>query len=207
MRSRCPMVVLAFASVMFSLEAAAQFPMGGMGGPSTRPIRLMIGGGMTVPTGEFEKSHDLGVHAQGALLINLGGLPIKIRPELTFTRFNLKDIELPGLPTAPVGGTSQMIGGLGNIELGMGMGPLRPYVFAGVGMINFKTTTDANDGSSESESASKTEFAVDGGAGIRLKLGALEGFIEGRVNNVYTDKGALNYRDVRTIPVTFGLIF
>jgi hypothetical protein len=167
----------------------------------------MIGGGMTVPTGDFEKGHDLGVHAQGALLINLGGMPIRIRPELTFTRFKIKDIEVPGLPTAGLNGTSQMIGGLGNIELGAGMGPIRPYVFAGLGMINFKTTVNAAEGAAESESASKTEFAVDGGAGIRLKLGALEGFIEGRVNNVYTDKGALNYKDVRTIPVTFGLIF
>jgi hypothetical protein len=200
--------LLAVLVVAFSDQAMAQFPVDGrMGGASTRPIRLMIGGGMTVPTGDFEKSHDMGVHAQGALLINLGGLPIKIRPELTFTRFKIKEIVVPGLPTAGVEGTSQMIGGLGNIELGMGMGPIRPYVFGGLGMINFKTTIDAASGSAESESASKTEFAIDGGAGIRLKLGALEGFIEGRLHNVYTDQGALNYKDVRTIPVTFGFIF
>ncbi|MGH7711597.1 MAG: hypothetical protein ACREOG_09940, partial [Gemmatimonadaceae bacterium] len=54
---------------------------------------------------------------------------------------------------------------------------------------------------------SSVEFAINGGAGIALRLFGLEAFVEGRLNNVYTDKGAIDTKSIQMIPVTFGIIF
>jgi hypothetical protein len=49
--------------------------------------------------------------------------------------------------------------------------------------------------------------SIDGGAGIALKIGRLEAFIEGRVQNVYTNEGAIDASTIRAVPVTFGILF
>ena len=41
-----------------------------------------------------------------------------------------------------------------------------------------------------------------------MKLGRLSAFVEGRVQNVYTkDTGVINSKDIRAVPVSFGLLF
>ena len=56
-------------------------------------------------------------------------------------------------------------------------------------------------------SESSTKFGIDGGGGLALKLGRLEAFIEGRVQNVYTEQGMIDSKTIRAIPVTFGILF
>lgn len=58
-----------------------------------------------------------------------------------------------------------------------------------------------------STSGSKLQFGVDGGAGLGLKVGSLEAFVEARVQNVYTDRGAIDTKSIRSVPVTFGVLF
>jgi hypothetical protein len=193
-------ILLAIAAPgVFSSAAIAQFPGSG---PSSRPLRLVVSGGVAMPTGGFKDAHDLGYHADVSLLLNIAGFPLRIRPEVSLTRFDLKDAITGGSAGAyGAGGYSQLLGGFGNVEIPLAGGL---YVLAGVGMLNLRT--EPGDGSA-APAPSSTEFAIDGGAGFRFRIGSIDGFIEGRVNNVFTDQGALNVRDVRVIPVTFGLVF
>jgi hypothetical protein len=43
--------------------------------------------------------------------------------------------------------------------------------------------------------------------GLAIKIMRLEMFVEGRVQNVYTERGMIDTRSIQTIPVTFGIIF
>jgi hypothetical protein len=57
------------------------------------------------------------------------------------------------------------------------------------------------------ETSSQTRFGIDGGVGLAIKIMRLEMFVEGRVQNVYTERGMIDTRSIQTIPVTFGIIF
>ena len=67
----------------------------------------------------------------------------------------------------------------------------------------------AGDPSAGTES--ETKFGIDGGAGVEFKLGGIRGYLEGRLENVYTDKGFTSaFRDknsTQVIPVTFGFMY
>jgi len=181
-----------FAVVMAAPIAAAQ-----------RPLQFVVSGGAVVPTGGFKNSNDLGIHADGSLILSLPGFPIRLRPEVSFTRFTLKDALANAAgttaPTVGMTGTSQMLGAIGNLEVPLFAGL---YVLGGVGAVCLATDAAAASGTFVG-----TKFAIDGGAGLRVHMGAISGFIEGRINSVYTDQGMIDFKNVRVIPVSFGLAF
>jgi len=198
---RCLVGLLSFS--LFSSAAAAQPANFGMGG-SSRPIRIMIGGGASVPTGDLSNIYETGYNVQGSLLINFAGFPINLRTDVNYSRLKLKDL----LTTPTPGGAgygddaAKLLGGLVNLTIPLGIGPIRPYIIAGLGAFN---VDHAQVSTAPSESS--VEFAVNGGAGIALRLFGLEAFIEGRINNVYTDRGVIDTKSIQMIPVTFGIIF
>ena len=166
------------------------------GGP--RIIQFVVNGGAAVPVGKFSDAHDMGLHAAGSIILNVLGL--RLRPEATWTKFNIKDSFAGiGSGSQASAGSTQMIGAMGNIELPLFAGL---YVMAGVGELSLSTDNPA--GAATFKGA---KFTVDGGAGLRARVGAISLFLEGRVNSVYTDQGAVNWKDVKVIPVTFGLVF
>jgi hypothetical protein len=76
-----------------------------------------------------------------------------------------------------------------------------------VGAYNVKTETD-DAGAYTGTSNSDTRFGINGGGGVTFKLGSMvSGFIEGRVDNVFTEKGAIDTDQIQIVPVTFGLVF
>lgn len=183
-----------------------------------RPVSLIVSGGATVPTGSFKDYHDLGVHADVSVLLNILGQGLRLRPELTYGRFSISDKlkSSLGLSRATRGAllpngrastsaaystesVSTLLGGFGNIELPLAGGL---YVLAGIGAIDL--TTDATTTGS---SLSTTQISYNGGAGLRFKLGGIAGFVEGRLTDIAVDKGKALFKDVRTVPVTFGLVF
>lgn len=75
--------------------------------------------------------------------------------------------------------------------------PTGDYVTAGLGALNFKV--DGGDG--------ETKFAINGGAGLAMRLFGADAFIEARVANVYTDEGFIDTKGIQYVPVTFGIVF
>lgn len=191
---RARTLAVAFAWIAASpLLLTAQMP--GMG--STRPISLVISGGLTLPAGDLGDFHDSGFHYDASLIFNIPGFPIGLRPEFSLTQLKLKDAVLaaPGADDM-----TNMMAFLGNIEIGIGGGL---YVLAGGGILSL-SAPDALTGAGE-ESSKK--FTFDAGAGLRFALGSVRGFVEARIGAASYDAGKVGFSKAQFIPVTFGLVF
>jgi hypothetical protein len=192
----CTLVAVAGGAV----PAAAQLPMGPQA-PERHFIRIGFGGGVSVPTDNAADAFDNGINGQAFLLIDPGlGFPIRLN--LGYQKFDWKEAVLSGV----TGGESQILSGVAGLSFDLfRVGPVRPYVMAGVGAFNLKETLEGV--ATADASTTTTNFGIDGGAGIALKLGRLEAFIEGRVQNVYTHEGVIDSSTIRAVPVTFGILF
>jgi opacity protein-like surface antigen len=150
------------------------------------------------------------VNGAGFVLVNLfgAGLP-SLRFAFTYDRFDYK----PTVANGAVGststtnpGSSQIFGGTGGIKIHLVPGPVSPFVMAGVGAFNVRDLVNATSGAQTT--FSKTNFGVDGGGGIELKLGRLSAFAEGRIQNVFTQStGLIKRNSIQSVPVTFGILF
>lgn len=197
---RTAVFVLALAS--FASAAHAQFNGMAESG-SNRLVSFGIGGGLSVPVADAKDAFKTGFNGQGFVRLNMNQLPIQPRVDFTFSRFDIDDVKLQA-PGAT--GTGQIFAGIANLQFSiLPMGPIRPYIVAGVGAYN--TKTDVN-GVPNFSNTSSTDFGINGGAGVTFKLGNMvSGFVEGRVDNVYTKKGAISSDQIQIVPVTFGLVF
>jgi len=169
--------------------------------PSTRMVRIGFGGGMTVPVSHAADAFDNGINGQAYVLINLGSLPLRFN--LGYQKFDLKSAA-----SAAASGSTSIVSGVAGLSFDLvQIGPLRPYVTAGVGAFNVRD--DVVDGLALPEGAatSATRFGIDGGAGLALRIGRLEGFVEARVQNVFTEAGVVDASTIRSVPVTFGILF
>ena len=207
-------VVTVILLLAASSDVAAQFRTNQASG-SSRPISFAFGGGASVPIGSYKDALKAGWNGQGSLIFNFAGLPLAFRADLNYNKFTFKE----NLTFSPggTGGTfdtsgdisQQVLGGLANITIPLvGVGPIRPYVTAGLAGFNIKTKLgDAVPGA---EDDSETKFAVNGGAGISLRLLGASAFIEAKLNNVYTDERFISNKELKAlqfVPVTFGFVF
>jgi opacity protein-like surface antigen len=164
-------------------------------------VSIGLGGGVTVPVSDAKDAFKNGFNGQGFVRLNLHFLPVSPRLDFTFSKFDLDD--------AKVGttGTGQVLAGLANLQMYLiHGGPIRPYIVAGVGAYNVKTEIDASGAASEQE-ISDTRFGVNGGAGLVIKLPVVSLYAEGRVDNVFTDKGLIDSDQIQVVPVSFGLVY
>ena len=179
-----------------------------------RPIRIGIGGGVTVPTANYRDALEQGYNGQGFILFRPAGFPVGLRATFTYNRFGVENFQVgqdgqrfPGggqTGQTVTDGYTQILGALGNVTFELPTGRVRPYLLAGLGAFNVKNQAET---STASESTSSTEFGIDGGAGLRLRLFGLDAYLEGRLANVYTDRGFVDAKSVKYVPVTFGILF
>ena len=203
---------IATCAAMASSPAAAQVRMNQQG--SGRPISIAFGGGASVPIGSYKDALKAGWNGQGSIIFNFAGLPLALRADLNYNSFTFKE-DLPfsnggtgGTITTTSDITQQVLGGLANISIPFHMGPVSPYITAGLAGFNIKTKlSDAIEGA---EDQSDTKFAVNGGVGLSMKLFGASAFIEAKLNNIYTDKEFISGKELKSlqfIPVTFGFLF
>ena len=209
---RSTMLVTLSLVALTATSADAQFRTNEQG--SRRPVSFAFGGGASVPVGNYKDVLKAGWNGQGSLIFNLPGIPIALRADLNYNKFTFEN----NLPFSTGGGsgtvattddiTQQILGGLANITIPFNMGPISPYVTAGLAGFNIKTKLgDAFPGA---EDESDTKFAVNGGAGLSMRLMGVSAFIEAKINNVYTDKKLISnkeLKDLQFVPVTFGFVF
>jgi len=125
---------------------------------------------------------------------------------VSFQRFDLKDARVSTGGGAPIAasGSSDLLGGLGDLKYELMPGPIRPYITLGLGAYNLKETTTGTGASS----ASKTHFGVNGGVGVSARIAGISAFVQGRIDNVYSDTGGvINAKSVQVVPVTLGIEF
>jgi opacity protein-like surface antigen len=171
------------------------------------PLSFGLGGGVTMPTNGTGDVLKNGFHLRGLAEMHVPALPFGIRGALGYQKMDLKDaLEVASGIT---GGQSQILSGLAGVTVPfMSSGPIRPYITASLGAFQVKGQADS---SGVSFSNTQTHFGIDGGAGVKFNMGAAHGFVEARLENVYTEAGwnpaASSLKDARFIPVTFGLSF
>src|SRR5690348_5127375 len=154
---------LAAASVVsLAAPAAAQFRSTQQG--SGRPISFAFGGGASVPIGSYKDALKAGWNGQGSLIFNFAGLPLALRADLNYNKFTFKE-NLPFTPGGSTGPitttdeiTQQMLGGLANITIPINLGPVSPYITAGLAGFNIKTTLSNAVAGADDES--ETKFAI-----------------------------------------------
>lgn len=173
-------------------------------------LSVGFGGGEIVPTGNAKAHIDRGFQGQAYVVVNLGILP-ELRFNLGYQRFNFKQDVLNSLGVPSINGAhNNVLAGIAGTRIDLLRTPIRPYITAGVGAFNFKTVIDTGKagGKGSISSQSSTKFGLDGGAGLALSLGRVEAFAEGRVQNLYTNKGFVSSaKQIQAIPVSFGLLF
>jgi opacity protein-like surface antigen len=209
MRSRTMFVALTAVGIA-ATSAGAQIRMNQQG--SRRPVSIAFGGGASVPIGTYKDALKAGWNGQGSLIFNFAGLPLALRADLNYNRFTFKK-DLPftagsGSTTTTDDVTQQILGGLANVTIPINLGPVSPYITAGLAGYNIRTTLSNAVAGAEDES--DTKFAVNGGAGLSMRLLGASAFIEAKVNNVYTDKKFISNKELKAlqfIPVTFGFVF
>lgn len=205
-------VALSSLAVTATSSAAAQVRMNQQG--SARPVSIAFGGGASVPIGTYKDALKAGWNGQGSLIFNFPGFPIALRADLNYNKFTFKN----NLPFSPggTGGTitttgdisQQILGGLANITVPIPMGPITPYITAGLAGFNIKTKL--SDAVAGAEDQSDTKFAINGGAGISMRLLGASAFIEAKLNNVYTEKKFISNKELKAlqfVPITFGFVF
>ena len=201
-------------TVSLVLAIACLATVAGAQAASPRPVQLVVSGGVQVPTGGFGDWHELGTHVDASLLINALG-SVRLRPELTYARFKVKETldMLAAQRLAGQGGAgaargpysdalSSFVAGIANLEVPLGPPGLQPFLLAGVGAVQLKS-----DATTTAEALSEVKATLNVGAGLRFRLGRIGGLIEARFNNVPAGDTRAFFRDVRTVPVTFGLVF
>jgi len=200
---------LTLASIGTSVRAQELPVAPAVTAPKRYTLSLGVSGGMAVPTGNGSTNVKNGVGGRGFLLLQLpGGFPA-LRFDLGYQRFNLKNALLGQEGAEPLGstGSNRILSGVGGLTINLLHGPVRPYLTAGIGAFQIKTTVDSTSPGSGPTSHSDFNFGIDGGAGLAVSLGRISAFTEGRVENVYTkDAGFIkSAKSIQSVLVSFGL--
>lgn len=172
---------------VFSVLAVALAAQVSTSSLSAQNVNLGVGGGLTLPLGDFGDAAKLGWHGAA----HLGyGLPsgLGFRGEFFYGQ-NKVD--------ANVDAKFKLAGGMGSLTYDFKTaGGLKPYILGGVGYFQVKA-----EGGGGSISESKVAFG--GGAGLKFKAGSDANiFVESRYLSVSTSGGATTF-----VPVTVGVSF
>ncbi len=170
-------------------------------------IRIGAAGGVVVPTSDTRAALKQGIHAQGFVLVNLRpGMPLRFN--LGYQKFDLKRAfgaavsQATGAPADS--GSTEILSGVAGTQLDLLHGPVRPYVVLGLGGFDVRGMMTAAAGAN---AVSQLKFGIDGGVGLALRLGRLDAFVEGHLQNVYTQRGLIDARSIQAVPVSFGVLF
>jgi opacity protein-like surface antigen len=192
MRSRALLLTLPF--LLAAGVAHAQLPV--------KPFQIGFGGGASVPVGDAKDAFKKGWHGSGIVRLNIPMMPFGLQGNFTYNHFTLDK------PNVGFGGSGRILSGIADARFSLPIpGPIKPYLLAGVGTYNIKTDPDSAGFSSEST----TKFGINGGGGVNISIPGLpiHAFLEGKIENIYTDQGfnPAVTQDFKTqiIPVTFGI--
>jgi len=186
MQRRLVMCVVLFSvALLYSATATAM----------ERPFKIGFGGGVSVPVSDAKSAFDNGFHGKALFQWKVPSLPLSLGTSLGYEKFDLNSLALGST------GTSRILSALGNASYHFPIGPIKPYITAGLGAYNVGSTVDGVS------APSQTKFGIDGGLGVQFSLGGISAFAEGRIENIYTDQGINQSLNTQVIPVTFGVLF
>ena len=177
--TRVRLGIFALALLLFATPA-----LQGQHAQPTEGIRFGVGGGITLPTGDYGTADKAGWHVMGLIQLPISQSPIHLRFDALYGSTSHKSGFGSG-NTKLTGATADLL-----YHLGDRRASVRPYVLGGLGIF------DVSDGSSTSK------FAFGLGGGILFGVGTMHAFLEGRYISVQTSPSSLTF-----IPISVGLMF
>lgn len=166
----------------------------------TRPLLVGLGGGLTVPTGDFADGADAGFHVGGFLQYRPGTNPFGIRGELQYHRNAIKNdiFNGAGAPGDFTGHNSILyVGAAGILEFAPPDKDMGYYLIAGVGNYNEKVKVDQLSGD-----VSKSNIGFSGGGGVSFKVSSAKLMLEARIHSVKINDTNFNF-----IPISLNIVF
>ena len=152
-----------------------------------------IAGGLSLPMSTTRQALGQGVQGQAQVLLRLStGFLLKL--DASYQRFDFK-------PSLGSGGTSQTLGGMAGVQAYLSGGPVRPYFTGGLGV--FQVRANQPGGSTDTSPA---RLGIAGGGGFTLELGRISAFLEGDVQNIFTDHRPIDTRSIESVPISFGVM-
>jgi opacity protein-like surface antigen len=178
------------AALVIGLLAAA-LPLQAQG---WQQVEFSLGGGVGVPTGDFDDAFKVGWHGLAAVSYTLPNAPLAFQVDGAFSRYNDE--------TAAADLKENVIYGTGNLLYQIKISEAArflPYLIAGGGVYNIDPTGDDAAGLD-----SKTEFGFNVGAGVAINAGRVNLFVESRFHHVLDGLGT---SDLQFNNFTAGLRF
>lgn len=157
----------------------------GAGTAQAQSVNFGVGGGLTLPIGDFGDVAKTGWHGLGMIGYQLQS-GLGLRGDFFYGQNN----------SDPSGAKFKLAGGLGNVTYSFAKSSITPYVLGSIGYFNFKVESGG-------ASASESKVAFGGGGGIRFKAGSdSQFFVESRYLTINTSGSNANF-----IPITVGITF
>jgi hypothetical protein len=160
--------------------------------PAVAQAKFSLGGGLTLPLGDFDDLVGTGWHGLGAVGFQPADFPVGFQVDGMYQRFGFDNVP------DDFDANFQVIQGTANVVYTFTSAEestFHPYLIGGLGLYNEKGTGD-DVGDTESQ----TDFGVNAGAGFDFQLGSVGLFVEGRFHNVFTEDNSTNF-----IPITAGI--
>lgn len=175
-----------------AFSVLAVLSLAGVAGLSAQQgVRVGIGGGAQLPTGDYGNFDKMGWLIGGDVTYWLTGAPVGIRADVQYAQTSHKN---------NVDGNSKVTGGLAEVVYAFGTSAeqLRPYILGGVGYYSVKVEVTGFG------SASESKVGFGGGAGVAFKVGtgSTRFFIEGKFVSVSTSGSSTTF-----FPLRAGLRF
>jgi len=172
-----------FSSLVVALGLCAAPVLQAQSQP-TEGIRFGVGGGLTLPIGNFGDVDKAGWNLVGLIQLPISQSPIHLRFDAMYGQTSHK---------SPASGNTTLTGATADLlyHLGDRSSKVRPYVLGGLGFYNVDAFGSSN---------SKLAFGF--GGGILFGVGTMHAFLEGRYMSVQTSGSSLNF-----LPISVGVMF
>jgi hypothetical protein len=168
---------LAGLTLVSAVEARAQ--------SMVKPVQIGVFGGVAIPNGDLSDAVDMGFNVGATVGLTPAMIPVGIRLDGAFNRFNFKS-------DFPATGNTSVTSFTGNFVYKIPAVTVSPYLIGGVGLYRLSAT----------DAESQNKFGWNAGGGISMMLSGFSTFLEARFNSVSVDGNKENF-----IPITFGVMF
>jgi opacity protein-like surface antigen len=176
-------------------------------------VRFGVGAGGTLLGAEVADLAGSGFHGMGMVSFRPRWLPVDLRFDVVYNVLGKETFSFieDGVPF-DAERRMRIIGGtLGAVVAAPGSPDIQPYVLAGVGLYHTRAEIVARSETfTFGDEERATKFGVQGGGGLRLRVGRVSVFAEGRIHYVPSGLEAPDNTQtgsVQFMPLTVGVVF
>ncbi|QJR36677.1 outer membrane beta-barrel protein [Gemmatimonas groenlandica] len=161
---------------------------------AARPVSFGLSGGVSLPSGDLGDAADAGYVIAGHVYYKPTTIQaLRFRGDVSFDRWAIKNT------LAGADASTRNVGIVANALYdfaGNGTSPVKPYLLAGLGLYNNKTSSAAS-----SDGGGSTDIGIQVGGGMEYQLSGFATFVEAKYVNTFSGSG------VSWIPLSFGVRF